>query len=807
MRQHERMRQNLSRTTLMKLDQTQFPGEVGERRSGREHKMGEVIDPAWKFQQNRDLFSVFVILYSVYAGMFEFAFVHDGSLKADYPLIMILDLFCTIYFWGDIFLNFTTAIYDTEDDLVTDRRKIVVTYMKGWFWIDVVSNLDINGALALLKILRLARFPRMFLRWANLGVSTMALNLFKILIMTLTAGHFFACCFFGVAVLEKHSEESWTRKDSLFYEEQVSCSNSTTPQLHDSTVCYDVIPEYGLGTMYIASLYFAYATLTTVGYGDISATTTLERGVALVALSIGSAIFAGIVGTMSTLVDTMDELEEMKLNKLKHIQQFIKSHHFPESIRTRIKKYYELHFQYLKKELSMLEELSPALRHECMHHIYAKILVKVPFLRDSPQIVQSAVIACVKPILCCKKDYLVIEGQVLDHIFLVASGAVEVINNKGLVSRTYGVGSFFGEKCAFHSHYLSTVSYRAKVDLEVLTIERNDFVDLLNTYEAFGETFMMICQKREDHKKGDVQGGTRMTGKLSKNAASMNIRFLDGSSIRSPKAVSSNTLATVSTVGSAVSSSAVPTAVGTRRRRSQLVRLDDVTGLGEAVDGPTNERARSVKRLIARENSRFRSVQSQRQLSSTDYGEYGISNEAPTLYTGETIDICIKRGPLGACKRTERRTVDNDNDKAAKYQKGGESVKVKEKDKSMRLGTDGVETSELIQTLQQRTDDNRERNLRIVEQKTFEANQAGYMGPFDRKVLIQNYGDEGSVEASGFTLLETPQAMRLKKMGYIEGRRFVKPVTKEIIDEAAVEEGNVFERIGEGIKGIIGGGD
>ena len=65
--------------------------------------------------------------------------------------------------------------------------------------------------------------------------------------------------------------------------------------------------------MYISSLYFSYATLTTVGFGDINATTTYERGVALIALSIGSAIFAGIVGTMSTLVDTMDELEEMKV--------------------------------------------------------------------------------------------------------------------------------------------------------------------------------------------------------------------------------------------------------------------------------------------------------------------------------------------------------------------------------------------------------------------------------------------------------------------------------------------------------------
>ena len=391
----------------------------------------------------------------------------------------------------------------------------------------------------------------------------------------------------------------------------------------------------------------------------------------------------------------------------------------------------------------MLEELSPALRHECMHHIYAKILVKVPFLRDSPQIVQSAVIACVQPILCCKKDYLVIEGQVLNHIFLVASGAVEVINNKGLVSRTYGVGSFFGEKCAFHSHYLSTVSYRAKVDLEVLTIERNDFVDLLNTYEAFGETFMMICQKREDHKKGDTQGGTRMTGKLSKNAASMvrpvtpppgtkwkplnvsksvfekcttdatirvdkvsnagvaeltgtksrihdvfedeslpalldklqynlgsqlddiqdhldhledrledledsngggssngggeqevsphspttdNIKFLDGSTVRKPQ--STNTLVTASTANSAVSSNQLPNTIRTPRavrRRSQLIRMDDVSGLGgtelELAEGEADasERARSIKRLIARENSRFRSVQSQRKLNSSPH--------------------------------------------------------------------------------------------------------------------------------------------------------------------------------------------
>jgi len=282
-----------------------------------------------------------------------------------------------------------------------------------------------------------------------------------------------------------------------------------------------MVPAYGMSFIYISSLYFAYATLTTVGYGDIKASTHSERGVALVALVVGSAVFAGIVGTMSQLMETMDEIEEMKLNKVKHIQQFMKSHHFPESLRYKIRNYYELHFQQMKKELLMLDELSPALRHECLHHIYFDLLKKIPFLKDSSQIVQTAVIANVNPILSCAKDYLVIEGQILDTIFMVASGAVEVINNRGIVCRTYGVGSFFGEKCAFYSNYLSTVSlsYRAKVDCELLSINRNDFVELLNTYSDFADQFVMICQKREDHKQLYKKSGG--SGKMQKHAESM----------------------------------------------------------------------------------------------------------------------------------------------------------------------------------------------------------------------------------------------------------------------------------------------
>ena len=117
---------------------------------------------------------------------------------------------------------------------------------------------------------------------------------------------------------------------------------------------------------------------------------------------------------------------------------------------------------------------------------------------------------------------------------------------------------------------------------------------------------------------------------------------------------------------------------------------------------------------------------------------------------------------------------------------------------AMRTGEDGAKQSALIETLQRRTEENKEKNARIVEQRTFEANQPGYLGPFSRQVLIQGFGDEGSESASKFTLLDTAAAMRLKKAGYIEGKKFVKPVDDDTIAKYSEEPEGV------GVIGTIG---
>ena len=76
------------------------------------------------------------------------------------------------------------------------------------------------------------------------------------------------------------------------------------------------------------------------------------------------------------------------------------------------------------------------------------------------------------------------------------------------------------------------------------------------------------------------------------------------------------------------------------------------------------------------------------------------------------MQICVKRGPLGACLKTEIRTAENDNDKATQY-----FSKVVKSDNSIENTYENNE-SDLITRLRQQSEDNKEKNARIVRQKT-----------------------------------------------------------------------------------------
>ena len=69
-------------------------------------------------------------------------------------------------------------------------------------------------------------------------------------------------------------------------------------------------PSAGTFTKYLRSFYFAITTLTTIGYGDVTASTNAEMGFAVFAELVGTMVFGVLIGSVGTMIGRRKMLED-----------------------------------------------------------------------------------------------------------------------------------------------------------------------------------------------------------------------------------------------------------------------------------------------------------------------------------------------------------------------------------------------------------------------------------------------------------------------------------------------------------------
>ena len=91
-------------------------------------------------------------------------------------------------------------------------------------------------------------------------------------------------------------------------------------------------------------MYFATATVSTVGFGDVSATTTAERIVATLSMTLGATYYAYLVGSVATLVERFGAARRacrFRGEKMVELRAFLTRHpDVPRELRARIAAYF-----------------------------------------------------------------------------------------------------------------------------------------------------------------------------------------------------------------------------------------------------------------------------------------------------------------------------------------------------------------------------------------------------------------------------------------------------------------------------------
>jgi hyperpolarization activated cyclic nucleotide-gated potassium channel 1 len=389
---------------------------------------------------------VLILLYSAIATPFTVAFLEPE----DYPELENFDLFISILFFLDFCVNLLTAYYDKDRNLITDRYQIFKNYAKGWMIIDILTwfpfelvtssdsgkNRKFARILRIPKLYRLLRFSKLLKLMKThvqkdifdkiqefLSIKNSAVKIVKSYLTIILFVHIVACFWYLTSKLDDFNPDTWVVR--MNYEDSDT------------------------GSLYLTSLYWAFTTLSTVGYGDICPSTRLERVLSFFWMSFGLYFFSFNISSLTALVSSIDLKENALANKLAMIEEFSSEANLPKSTRAKLKACFKYSaekrgFSWLEK-MNILNELPKILRFEvarAMHHGAAKHL---KFFRNKKETFITVIIPMLEPMYV--EDDLIIykANDAADEIFFITKGLATLEFGRNLIVKTLRKDSHFGD--------------------------------------------------------------------------------------------------------------------------------------------------------------------------------------------------------------------------------------------------------------------------------------------------------------------------------------------------------------------------
>ena len=335
-----------------------------------------------RFRQTWDSAQIALLVYIALLVPFRIGFDQNAEPG---DLFFIFDVGVDIYFVVDVYLSFNTTRQDSEGKLVWRKRDVRIGYIKGWFMIDLLGCLPLHylpllpGIEAdsdamksnksvrllrlarLLKLLRLARINRLLQRYEEQLFAFMSsIKMGKTVLFMVFIGHWMCCLWYYAGSQPQSPDE--LGGDGEVLEGWVLQNFGGVTNFNHTDVA----------TRYMTSMYYAYATMTTVGYGDISATTYFEKVAAVFAMIIGGFVFGSIVGTLSDLSAQANPLDRVKTKQLSKVVGVLQGRAVKQRVVKEVRKYFALKYQYetaidLKPYLF---ELPEALRNDLARELH-----------------------------------------------------------------------------------------------------------------------------------------------------------------------------------------------------------------------------------------------------------------------------------------------------------------------------------------------------------------------------------------------------------------------------------------------------
>ncbi|XP_007073045.2 potassium voltage-gated channel subfamily H member 3 isoform X1 [Panthera pardus] len=385
----------------------------------------------------------------------------------------VCDLAVEVLFILDIVLNFRTTFVSKSGQVVFAPKSICLHYVTTWFLLDVIAALPFDLLHAfkvnvyfgahLLKTVRLLRLLRLLPRLDRYSQYSAVVLTLLMAVFALLA-HWVACVWFYIGQLEIESSASelpeigWLqelarRLETPYYLVGRSpvAGNSSGQNDNCSSVSgeanrtgLELLGGPSLRSAYITSLYFALSSLTSVGFGNVSANTDTEKIFSICTMLIGALMHAVVFGNVTAIIQRMYARRFLYHSRTRDLRDYIRIHRIPKPLKQRMLEYFQATWAVNNgiDTTELLQSLPDELRADIAMHLHKEVL-QLPLFEAASRGCLRALSLALRPAFCTPGEYLIHQGDALQALYFVCSGSMEVLKG-GTVLAILGKGDLIG---------------------------------------------------------------------------------------------------------------------------------------------------------------------------------------------------------------------------------------------------------------------------------------------------------------------------------------------------------------------------
>ncbi|XP_059538761.1 potassium voltage-gated channel subfamily H member 3 isoform X4 [Myotis daubentonii] len=382
----------------------------------------------------------------------------------------VCDLAVEVLFILDIVLNFRTTFVSKSGQVVFAPKSICLHYVTTWFLLDVIAALPFDLLHAfkvnvyfgahLLKTVRLLRLLRLLPRLDRYSQYSAVVLTLLMAVFALLA-HWVACVWFYIGQQEIESSASelpeigWLqelarRLETPYY--LVGRSPAAANSSDQSDNCSSEANRTGLELLggpslrsaYITSLYFALSSLTSVGFGNVSANTDTEKIFSICTMLIGALMHAVVFGNVTAIIQRMYARRFLYHSRTRDLRDYIRIHRIPKPLKQRMLEYFQATWAVNNgiDTTELLQSLPDELRADIAMHLHKEVL-QLPLFEAASRGCLRALSLALRPAFCTPGEYLIHQGDALQALYFVCSGSMEVLKG-GTVLAILGKGDLIG---------------------------------------------------------------------------------------------------------------------------------------------------------------------------------------------------------------------------------------------------------------------------------------------------------------------------------------------------------------------------